>query len=53
MHFFAYIDPGSGSLVFQLLLAWLMGMMFFLRRFLLAPFAFLGRLFKRKRSLDE
>lgn len=49
MHLLAYIDPGSGSLVFQLLLAWCMGMMFFLRRFLLAPFRFLGKIFKRNR----
>lgn len=49
----AYIDPGSGSLVFQLLLAYLVGTIFVLRRFLVAPFAFLSRIFRRKKQSDE
>lgn len=53
MYFLAYIDPGSGSLVFQLVLAWLMGMLFVFRRVLVAPFAFIKSIFKRNQQPDE
>ncbi len=49
----AYIDPGSGSLIFQLLLAWLMGTLFVMRRFIKFPFIFFNRLFKRQSKTDE
>lgn len=46
----AYIDPGSGSLIFQMIIAGFMGLMFVFRRFFTVPIKFLGRLFRRQRK---
>jgi hypothetical protein len=46
----AYIDHGSGSLIFQMLIASLMGTMFLFRRMLTAPFRFLARLFRKTKQ---
>ncbi|HEY4832568.1 MAG TPA: hypothetical protein VIH61_08435 [Waddliaceae bacterium] len=48
----AYIDPGSGSLIFQMLIASLMGMMFLFRKFFTAPLNFIASIF-RKRKQEE
>lgn len=42
----AYIDPGSGSLIFQMLIATLMGTMFIFRRLFIIPIQFLTRVFR-------
>lgn len=46
----AYIDPGAGSLIFQMLIAGLMGMSFLFRKTFLAPLRYLSRLFKRQKK---
>lgn len=43
----AYIDPGTGSLIFQMLIAGLMGAMFIFRKLFSIPLSFLARLFRR------
>lgn len=48
----AYIDPGSGSLIFQMLIASLMGMMFLFRKFFTTPLNFIASIF-RKRKQEE
>jgi hypothetical protein len=44
----AYIDPGSGSYLFQLAIAALLGGMFLLRRFWVRLFAGLRKFFRRR-----
>lgn len=43
---FAYIDPGSGALIWQAIVAGLVGAAFYFRRFF-------GRFFSRERHDDE
>ena len=52
-HAFAYIDPGTGSYVFQWLLAGLLAGAFALRMFWRNVRAFLGRLFSRQKEPTE
>jgi uncharacterized protein YqhQ len=46
----AYIDPGSGSLIFQMLIASLMGMMFLFRKFFTALPSFLASIFRKRKQ---
>lgn len=41
-----YIDPGSGSMLFQLLIAGVLGALYSIKVFWVRIKAFLGRLFK-------
>lgn len=50
---FAYLDPGSGSLLLQLLLATLLGALFLLRSTWGRIKSFLGRLFSRQDDEEE
>jgi hypothetical protein len=43
----AYLDPGSGSLLLQVMIAGLLSSMFFLKSSLVVVRASLGRMFKR------
>lgn len=43
IHLLAYIDPGTGSLIFQMLIATMMGTMFIFRRFFITPIQYLAR----------
>ena len=43
----AYIDPGSGSLIFQLLLTGIMGVAFAFRKTITVPFKYIYRIFRR------
>lgn len=45
----AYIDPGSGSLIFQMLIASFMAIMFLFRNFLRAPLIFLSSIFRKNK----
>lgn len=45
--FIAYLDPMSGSLAVQCLIAIVASGAFFFRRVLVRPFSFLGRMFQR------
>jgi hydrogenase-4 membrane subunit HyfE len=47
-----YIDPGSGSVLFQVLLAALVGGIFYLRNFILRFFRYLRTFFSRKSNGD-
>jgi len=48
---FAYIDPATGAIVLQAIIAGTLAMGLVFRRFLISPFAILfGKLFGRKRS---
>lgn len=44
----AYIDPGTGSLILQALAAGALGIAFFFKRFVCAPFRMLGSLLGKK-----
>ena len=48
LEFLAYIDPGTGSLILQALAAGALGIAFFFKRFVFAPFRLLGSLFGKK-----
>ena len=48
LEFLAYIDPGTGSLILQALAAGALGIAFFFKRFVFAPFRMLGNLFGKK-----
>ena len=45
-----YIDPGSGSYLTQVIIASLLGVVFYFRNFLSMIRTFLGRIFRRKDS---
>jgi hypothetical protein len=49
----AYIDPGSGSLIFQMLIASFMGALFIFRRFFTPPLRFLMRIFRRPKKEEN
>ncbi len=51
--FFAYLDPGSGSYLLQLLIASLVGALLALRVYWSKVKAFVKRLFGREVELDE
>ncbi len=51
--FFAYLDPGSGSYLLQLLIASLVGALLALRVYWSKVKAFVMRLFGREVELDE
>lgn len=46
----AYIDPGSSSLIFQLLIGGLMSASFIFRKTFLVPFKMLFRFFKKQKN---
>ncbi len=46
----AYIDPGSGSLIFQMLIAGLMGTSFFFRKNFSPALKYVVRLFRREKK---
>ena len=48
MIFFSYIDPGSGNLIFQMLISGFLAMMYIFRKTFLALFQRLKRLFKKE-----
>jgi hypothetical protein len=48
----AYIDPGAGSLFFQLLIASLMSASFFLRKYIFGAFNKLTGFFRRSKKKD-
>ena len=45
---YAYLDPGTGSYVLQMIVAGLLGMSFFLRSYFKSVFSFVAKLFSRK-----
>jgi len=46
----AYIDPGSGSLIFQVLLTSMLGILFFFRRMVSAPFKWIYKKMKKPKE---
>ena len=50
---YAYLDPGTGSFVFQLLLAGFIGGLFIFRLFWKRIVSLIGKLFRRKDSFEE
>jgi uncharacterized membrane protein YeiB len=44
MHLFAYLDPGSGSIIIQAVIAAMIGAGFYFRRFIIDPACWLWRL---------
>jgi len=53
LEIFAYIDPGSGSLIFQLLLTGMLGTLFFFRRMLSAPFKWIYKKMKKPKEKSQ
>lgn len=49
MYILAYIDPGSGSLFFQVLIAGFMGTMFIFRKFFVDSVKFLLSIFRKEK----
>lgn len=49
MNILSYIDPGSGSLFFQVLIAGFMGAMFIFRKFFTDCIKFLVRIFRKEK----
>ena len=49
----AYLDPGSGSFLLQLLIAALLGGAFLFRSYLKKFFGFVGRLFSRGKPTQD
>lgn len=47
---FAYIDPASGSLAIQFLIAAAVSAGFVMRNYVLAPFFWMARMFRGRRS---
>ena len=50
---FAYIDPGTGSYVLQIVLAVIFGSLFMLKTFWIRVKAFLGNIFSKKEKNGE
>ena len=48
-----YIDPGTGSIIFQMLIAGLMSLMFFFRRFFSSAIKTFLKIFKRKKKEEN
>lgn len=49
----AYLDPGSGSFILQLLLATLLGLLFLLKTYWQKVTTFIKKLFSRDKSTPE
>jgi len=49
----SYIDPGSGSLIFQILLGGFIGFIFVCRRFFTSPIDFFKRLFRKQKKEEN
>lgn len=53
---YAYLDPGTGSYIFQIIIGLLLGGLFFVRSFIKSFFLSIIHLFKRrlpKKTVDE
>ncbi|NIA18314.1 MAG: hypothetical protein GWO79_00310 [Actinobacteria bacterium] len=50
---YAYLDPGSGSFIFQLIVGAVLGGMFYLKTYFKKIKLFFGKFFKKGENTDE